>query len=162
MLGSNFSSSADEPQIPHGEILIPFFFFNAQLKTQVSDWGIIPPFFWTSFSTQKYNFCTLNQAVLLKEGNSAFSHNCTLYMQSFSLFCTGCSCMEFLGILLHPHYLMADLHLILSCHLSSAQRSTFLEFLQSLYDMSTTENTFKSPLFSCCCLTSGTAFLCIF
>lgn len=35
VLGSNFSSSADEPQIPHGEILIPF--FSALLKKQVSD-----------------------------------------------------------------------------------------------------------------------------
>lgn len=32
--GSNFSSSADEPQIPHGEILIPFFQCSVKTTSQ--------------------------------------------------------------------------------------------------------------------------------
>lgn len=41
--GSNFSSSADEPQIPHGEILIPFFQCSVQKPSQLL--GHNPPVF---------------------------------------------------------------------------------------------------------------------
>lgn len=165
MLGSNFSSSADEPQIPHGEILIPF--FQCSVK-KASRWLVYnPPFFCTSFTTYKDCFYTSNQALILKEENSAFSYNCTL-PSIHAVFQSVMHCL-----FLHTEHVTSWYFVIFSLLDGRSASDPFLpfelcseeytlKFLQSLYNISTTENSFKTPLFSRCWLTSGTAFLCSF
>lgn len=91
MLGSNFSSSADEPQIPHGEILNPF--FSTQLKNQVNDLCIIPPF--SPSPHRKDHFYTSNQALILK---GEFSTSIQLHFP----FCRVSACTA-LTVLLTEH-----------------------------------------------------------